>query len=57
MLNFEGILLPHFMEDMDEYLRCLDVIATTNHIDEFEFSFEDLPNRDKLVSKHAQGVR
>lgn len=29
----EGILLPKFMEDMDEYMRALDIIAKTNFID------------------------
>ena len=33
------------MEDMDEYMRCLDVIALTNHIDEEEFEFEEKPVR------------
>lgn len=33
MLNYEGLKLPSFMHDMDEYLRCLDVIAETNHIE------------------------
>jgi len=32
ILTFENQLLPKFMDDMDEYLRCLDVIAETNHI-------------------------
>ena len=36
ILNYEGQLLPPFMEDMDEYHSCLDVIADTNHIHEFE---------------------
>jgi len=34
MLNYEGQLLPPFMAEMDEYMRCLDEIAKTNHIDE-----------------------
>jgi hypothetical protein len=29
----EGILLPTFMANMDEYLKVLDIIAKTNHID------------------------
>lgn len=33
MLNYEGLILPPFMNDMDEYMRCLDVIAETNHIE------------------------
>ena len=33
------------MQDMDEYMRCLDVIAQTNHIDEEEFEFEEKPVR------------
>ena len=36
MLNYEGLKLPKFMHDMDEYMRCLDVIAETNHIDALE---------------------
>lgn len=28
----EGILLPTFMSNMNEYLKALDVIAATNHI-------------------------
>ena len=45
ILNYEGQLLPPFMADMDEYMRCLDVIAQTNHIDEEEFDFEEKPIR------------
>jgi hypothetical protein len=37
ILNYEGQLLPPFMADMEEYLRCLDVIAETNHIEELDF--------------------
>lgn len=33
ILNYEGLKLPLFMHDMDEYMRCLDVIAETNHIE------------------------
>lgn len=29
----EGILLPTFMSNMDEYMKALDVIAKTNFID------------------------
>ena len=36
MLNYEGIILPAFMHDMDEYMRCLDTIAATNHIETIE---------------------
>ena len=36
MLNYEGIMLPAFMHDMDEYMRCLDTIAATNHIQTIE---------------------
>lgn len=36
MLNYEGLKLPLFMHDMDEYMRCLDVIAETNHIETTE---------------------
>ena len=32
ILNYENQLLPPFMEDMEEYQRCLDVIADCNHI-------------------------
>jgi len=32
-LNYDYQLLPKFMDDMDEYMRCLDVIAETNHIE------------------------
>ena len=31
------------MEDMEEYMRCLDEIAKTNHIDEEVFEFEEKP--------------
>ena len=33
ILNYEGQLLPPFMNDMDEYMHCLDVIAECNHIE------------------------
>lgn len=36
ILNYEGQLLPSFMDDMEEYMRCLDEIAKTNHIDEVD---------------------
>jgi hypothetical protein len=32
-LNYNNQLLPTFLEDIDEYMRCLDVIAETNHIE------------------------
>jgi len=32
ILNYEGQILPPFMEDMDEYHRCLDEIGKCNHI-------------------------
>lgn len=31
------------MQDMEEYLYCLDKIAETNHIDEETFEFEEKP--------------
>lgn len=52
ILNYEGQLLPPFMEDMDEYMRCLDVIALTNHIDEEEFEFEEKPVRQPEEQPH-----
>jgi len=33
-LKKEGIKIPPFMQDMDEYMRALDIIARVNHIDE-----------------------
>lgn len=32
MLVYEGQILPPFMEDMEEYARCLDEIGKCNHI-------------------------
>ena len=32
ILNYENQLLPPFMIEMEEYMRCLDIIADTNHI-------------------------
>jgi len=32
LLVYEDQLLPPFMEDMEEYKRCLDVIGKCNHI-------------------------
>lgn len=32
ILNFEGQLLPPFMQDMELYMNCLDEIAECNHI-------------------------
>jgi hypothetical protein len=29
------------MADMNEYMRCLDIIAETNHIDDEVFEFEE----------------
>lgn len=34
-LRKEQIKLPPFMQDMDQYMRALDIIARVNHIDEF----------------------
>ena len=36
LLNFEGILLPPFMEDMVEYSYSLEEIAKCNHIASLE---------------------
>ena len=33
ILNFEGQVLPPFMQDMDEYRYCLDQIGRCNHIE------------------------
>lgn len=33
-INYENQMLPEFMEDMEEYQRCLDVIAETNFIED-----------------------
>ena len=32
IINYEGQILPPFMEDMDEYLHCIEEIAKCNHI-------------------------
>lgn len=42
MLNYEGQILPPFMEDMDEYMRCLDEIGKCNHI----LAFDELTDRN-----------
>ena len=34
ILNYENQLLPPFMENMEEYMYCLDQIAITNHIED-----------------------
>lgn len=50
ILNYEGQLLPTFMEDMDEYRRCLDVIAETNHVvedDTYEIPIERIKEDDE----------
>ena len=36
ILNYEGQILPPFMEDMELYLACLDEIAECNHIEDIE---------------------
>jgi hypothetical protein len=36
-LNKDKIVIPKFMENMDEYMRALDIIAKCNHVDEFDF--------------------
>jgi len=36
-LNKEKIIIPKFMENMEEYMRALDIIAKCNHVDEFDF--------------------
>lgn len=33
IINFEGVQYPPFMEDMQEYLRCLEIIGQVNHIE------------------------
>ena len=45
ILNYENQLLPPFMEDMEDYMRCLDEIAVTNHIEEVESvnAHDDVP--------------
>jgi len=51
ILNFEGMLLPPFMEDMEEYHRCLDEIAKWNHIESIEEEelTKDLINIDRII--------
>ena len=41
ILNYEGQILPPFMEDMDSYLDCLDEIAKYNHIEDVEIIESD----------------
>lgn len=48
ILNYEGQLLPTFMEDMDEYRRCLDIIAETNHVVD-EIPTEDQIENDEII--------
>jgi hypothetical protein len=47
-LKKDQIVLPKFMENMDEYMRALDIIAKTNHIDELdsEGDFEITDNKN-----------
>ena len=35
-LKKDQIVLPKIMQNMDEYIRALDIIAKTNHIDEVD---------------------
>lgn len=35
-LRKEGIKIPPFMRDMDQYMLALDIIAKLNHIDEYQ---------------------
>jgi hypothetical protein len=35
-LKKDQIVIPKYMENMDEYMRALDIIAKTNHIDELD---------------------
>ena len=46
-LNYSGQLLPKFMDDMGEYMRCLDIIAETNHIQIVE---EEKIDYDAIIS-------
>jgi hypothetical protein len=32
----DKIIIPKFMDNFDEYMRALDIIAKCNHVDEFE---------------------
>lgn len=36
-LNKDKIMIPKFMENTEEYMRALDIIAKCNHVDEFDF--------------------
>ena len=44
LLNFDGILLPPFMSDMNEYVNCLEEIAKCNHISLIEEVIDEDPN-------------
>lgn len=41
LLNYEGQILPPFMENMEDYLECLNEIAECNHIEDIEIIDED----------------
>lgn len=35
-INYENQILPEFMQDMDEYMNSLDIIAKTNFIEDVD---------------------
>ena len=35
-LKYDNCIMPPFMDNMEEYMQCLDVIAKTNHIEEVD---------------------
>lgn len=48
MLVYEGQILPPFMEDMEEYARCLDEIGKCNHILALDELSDTASNTDPL---------
>ena len=51
-LKKEQLVIPKFMENMDEYMRALDIIAETNHIDDLdnEGDLESTPTSHRAPS-------
>lgn len=49
MLVYEGQILPPFMEDMEEYARCLDEIGKCNHILALDELSDTASNADPTI--------
>jgi len=55
-LNKDKIIIPKFMENIDDYMRALDIIAKCNHVDEFDFDIATQTQAEQGLAGQEEDV-